>query len=164
MGTPAESVAREYFGRIAARDVDGMMALWKPGGIGNIHGVAVLTAPGTYSEWFSNLFTAFPDFAFEVLEIVADDGKAAVRWRATGSFTGDASFEGLLPNGAELEVEGFDLLTVEDGRIVSNEAYMNGAEMARQLGALPPQGSPPERAMTALLNLKTRATGLLKRG
>jgi steroid delta-isomerase-like uncharacterized protein len=159
----AESVAREYFGRIAARDVPGMMEFWRPGGVGDIHGVAVLEAPGTYSEWFSNLFAAFPDFAFEVLEVVADETKAAVRWRASGSFTGDAAFEGLQANGAELEVEGFDLLTVEDGKIVSNEAYMNAAEMARQLGALPPQGSVPERAMTGLLNLKTRAAQALKR-
>ena len=33
---------------------------------------------------------------------------------------------------------------------------MNGAEMMRQLGALPPAGSAPEKAMTAALNLKTR--------
>jgi predicted ester cyclase len=158
-----EEVARSYFDRVAARDVPGMMDHWKPGGVGDIHGVAVLTAPGTYSEWFGNLFAAFPDFRFEVLEVVADDTKAAVRWRATGSFTGDATFEGLRANGAELAVEGFDLLTVEDDKIVSNEAYMNAAEMARQLGALPPQGSAPEKAMTGLLNLKTRATEALKR-
>jgi predicted ester cyclase len=159
----AEEVARAYFDRIAARDVPGMMELWKPGGVGNIHGVAVLEAPGAYSEWFSNLFAAFPDFAFEVLEVVADDTKAAVRWRSRGSFTGDATFEGLRANGAELDIEGFDLLTVEDDKIVSNEAYLNGAEMARQLGALPPQGSAPEKAMTGLLNLKTRAMEALKR-
>jgi len=33
---------------------------------------------------------------------------------------------------------------------------MNGAEMMRQLGALPAAGSAPEKAMTAALNLKTR--------
>ena len=48
------------------------------------------------------------------------------------------------------------MLTVRDGRIQRNDAYMNGAEMMRQLGALPPAGSPPERALTAALNLKTR--------
>ena len=32
------------------------------------------------------------------------------------------------------------MLTIRDGRIQRNDAYMNGAEMARQLGALPPAG------------------------
>ena len=82
--------------------------------------------------------------------------KAAVHWRATGSFSGSARFEGLEPNGARVDVQGCDVLTVREGKVVHNDAYMNGAEMARQLGALPPQGSGPEKAMTALLNLKTR--------
>jgi hypothetical protein len=33
---------------------------------------------------------------------------------------------------------------------------MNAMDMARQLGALPPDGSPAEKAMYAALNLKTR--------
>jgi hypothetical protein len=38
---------------------------------------------------------------------------------------------------------------------------MNGAEMMRQLGALPSAGSAPEQALLAGLNLKTRLLGLL---
>ena len=77
----------------------------------------------------------------EIVEIVAEGEKAAVRWRAHGTFSGDASFEGLDPNGARVDVEGCDVLTVRNGRIEHNDAYMNGAEMIRQLGALPPAGS-----------------------
>ena len=39
---------------------------------------------------------------------------------------------------------------------------MNGAEMARQLGALPPAGSGAEKAMTAALNAKTKALARLR--
>jgi hypothetical protein len=35
--------------------------------------------------------------------------------------------------------------------------------MARQLGALPPAGSLPEKALTGVLNLKTRLTARFKR-
>ncbi len=87
--------------------------------------------------------------------MLAAGDKAAVHWHATGTFDGSARFEGLLPNGERVDVQGCDVLTVRDGKVVHNDAYMNGAEMARQLGALPPQGSPPERALTAALNLKT---------
>jgi predicted ester cyclase len=152
------SIARAYFEAIAERDTEAMMTFWEPGGIGNIHGVVELRAPDTYREWFDGLFRAFPDFRFEVLEIVAEGEKAAVRWRASGSFDGKGRFEGLDPNGARVDLTGFDLLTIRNGKIQHNDAYMNGAELARQLGALPPAGSAAERALFAALNLKTRAT------
>ena len=72
---------------------------------------------------------------------MASGEKAAVRWRASGTFSGIGRFEGLDPNGARVDLQGCDVLTVRDGRIQRNDAYMNGAEMARQLGALPPAGS-----------------------
>jgi len=154
--TSTESVARAYFAAVAARDVEAMAACWKPGTRDVIHGVADMRVPEDLRTWFGNLFASFPDFSFEVLDVIAAGEKAAVHWHATGSFDGGARFEGLIPNGNRVDVQGCDVLTVRDGKVVHNDAYMNGAEMARQLGALPPQGSPPERALSAALNLKTR--------
>lgn len=151
-----ESVARAYFDAVARRDVGAMAACWEPGTRDVIHGVADLRVPDDLRRWFGDLFASFPDFSFEVLEVLAAGEKAAVHWHATGTFSGTARFEGLIPNGERVDVQGCDVLTVRDGKVVHNDAYMNGAELARQLGALPPQGSPPERALTALLNLKTR--------
>lgn len=140
-----------------------MMEHWEPGGIGHIHGVAQLRAPDTYREWFSNLFAAFTELRFEVVEVVADESRAVVRWKIDAAFNGSVPFEGISPTGAAVQVEGVDLLTIRDGKIVSLEAYMNGMELARQMGALPPQGSPAERGMFGLLNLKTRAARALRR-
>lgn len=153
----AEDVARAYFDRVAARDPDGMMEFWRPGKGAEIHGLATLVAPGSYRDWFRNLFDAIPDMRFEVEEVVADETRAAVRWRARGTFNGTAKLEGFEPNGAELEMVGIDLVTVEDGELVDIQAYTNGMELARQIGAMPPQGSAAERAMAGLFNLKTRA-------
>ena len=74
----------------------------------------------------------------------------------TGTFTGDAKFEGAIATGAKIDITGCDVLTVRDGKIVHNDAYMNGMQMARQLGVLPPQGSGQERAMIGAVNVKTR--------
>jgi len=152
----AATVARAYFEAVASQDLEAMVAPWQPGSPDVIHGVVEMRVPEDLRTWFGNLFAAFPDFTFEILEVMATGEKAAVRWHATGTFDGSARFEGLDPNGAKVDLEGCDVLTVRDGRIVRNDAYMNGAEMARQLGALPPAGSAPEKAMTAALNLKTR--------
>ncbi|MCW2988851.1 MAG: beta-lactamase domain protein [Solirubrobacterales bacterium] len=156
--TDAATVARGYFEAVGRRDLDAMTEFYAPGGVGEIYGLVRLEVPASYRAWFGDLFRAFPDFEMEIVEIVADGEKAAVRWRATGSFSGSASFEGLAPNGSRVDIQGCDVLTVRDGLVQHNDAYMNGAEMMRQLGALPPVGSAPEKAMTAALNLKTRLT------
>jgi steroid delta-isomerase-like uncharacterized protein len=154
--TDTATVARAYFEAVGRRDLDAMTEFYVPGGVGEIYGLVRLEVPTSYRAWFGDLFRAFPDFEMEIVEIVAEGEKAAVRWRANGSFSGNANFEGLAPNGATVDVQGCDVLTIRDGRIQHNDAYMNGAEMMRQLGALPPAGSAPEKAMTAVLNLKTR--------
>jgi steroid delta-isomerase-like uncharacterized protein len=158
-----ESIARGYFDAVAQRDVSAMASFWEPGAPDVIHGVVDMTVPDDLHAWFGNLFAAFPDFSFEVLDVIAGDEKVAVRWHATGTFNGNGKFEGLLPNGRSVDVEGCDVLTIRDGLIRRNDAHLNGAEMARQLGALPPVGSPPERALSAVLNLKTRLTAAIRR-
>lgn len=159
--TETAGVARAYFEAVGRRDLDAMEAFYELGGTGEIHGLVELTVPGTYRPWFANLFQAFPDFHFEIVEIVAGDEQAAVRWRARGSFSGSVRFEGLAPNGATVDVQGCDVLTIRDGRIQRLDAYLNAAELMRQLGVLPPQGSPPEKALLATLNLKTRLRDLV---
>jgi predicted ester cyclase len=156
-------VARSYFEAVARQDLDAMESHYAPGGGGPIHGLVDLRVGGNYREWFGNLFRAFPDWRFEILDIVAEGERAAVEWRARGTFNGDGRFEGMEPNGASVDVQGCDLVTVRDGKLVDNQAYSSGTEIARQLGALPPQGSAAERAMTGALNLKTRVAALLRR-
>jgi predicted ester cyclase len=159
----AAEIARSYFDAVAARDVETMIEHWDPDGGGYIHGMIDVSVPDTYRGWFADMFAAFPDLRFEVLDLVAGGDQAAVRWRARGTFTGPVRFEGMIANGAEVDMEGCDLLTIRDGRIASNYAYTNGAEMARQLGALPPSGSTQEKGMLAALNARTRALRLIRR-
>jgi predicted ester cyclase len=157
------AVARAYFEAVAARDLDAMVGFYEPGGTGEIHGLVELTAPLSYRAWFANLFAAFPDFRFEILDVVAEGEKAAVRWRATGTFSGEARFEGMEPTEARVDLSGCDMLTIRNGKIHRNEAYMNGAQMAQQLGALPAAGSFAERLTLGALNLKTRLARAMRR-
>jgi predicted ester cyclase len=159
----AAAIGTAYFAAVAARDADAMAALWEPGGIGEIHGLVTLRAPDDVRRWFGETFAAMPDLRMEVLEVIATGEKAAVHWHLTGTFTGPGKFQGMLPTGAVVDLTGCDVLTVVAGTIRRNDAYMNGAQMAQQLGALPPTGSVQERAMIGALNLKTRAAKRLGR-
>jgi len=159
----SKQVATAYFDAIKAQDVDAMATCWKPGSIDHFYGMADLRVPEDLKTWFSNLFRAFPDFLMEVTDMVAYGDKAAVRWHATGTFTGEGRFEGLAATGAAVEFEGLDLLTIQNGEIVDNHAYTNAMEMARQMGAMPPQGSAGERAMFGATNARTALVGAIRR-
>jgi hydroxyacylglutathione hydrolase len=78
-----------------------------------------------------------------------------VRWRSTGTFCG-GSYQGIESTGNRIELEGIDLLTIEDGFITRNDAYYDGTQFARQIGLLPAQSSAAERGMTRAFNLRTR--------
>jgi glyoxylase-like metal-dependent hydrolase (beta-lactamase superfamily II)/predicted ester cyclase len=155
-------VARAYFEAVAARDVDGMVSWWAPGGAENIVSIGELSVPDGLRAFFGELFAALPDMTFEVLDLVAARNQAAVRWRATGTFCG-GQFQGIEPTGARIAIEGLDLLTIEDGLIRRNDAYNDGMELARQMGVMPPRDSVAERGMTNAFNARTRITrSLLK--
>src|SRR5687768_14996669 len=96
----AKQVATAYFGAIRERDLDAMAACWKPGSVDHLYGLADLRVPGDLTQWFGSLFRAFPDFEMVVEDMVAYGDKAAVRWTATGTFTGEGKFQGLAATGA----------------------------------------------------------------
>jgi hydroxyacylglutathione hydrolase len=157
-------VAKRYFAALTAHDVDGALDCWAPGGVDRFVGQQELVAPDGVRDYFDGLFSAFPDFTFEVLDTTTARNRTAVRWRARGTFAGPGRFNGFEPNGATIEVEGCDLVTVEDDHIVHNDAFLDSSTIARQLGLLPPIGSRAEARLTALANLRTRLLERLRGG
>jgi steroid delta-isomerase-like uncharacterized protein len=154
-------VARLYFSAVAARDVDAMADCWAEGGIDRLAPLnRDLRAPDELRSFFNQTFTAMPDMRFEVLDVVAARNQAAVRWRATGTFCG-GPFEGIEPTGSRIELEGIDLLTVEDGKIQHNDAYYDSAQFARAVGLLPPADSKMEQRMAGAFNARTKLLGSL---
>ncbi len=163
IATPA-TVAQAYFDALTRHDLDAACECWAPGGVGRIIGQAELVAPGGVRTYFGEVFAAFPDFALELLDATAQDERCAVRWRARATFAGPGSFQGIAPTGARVELEGCDVLVVRDGLIQSNDAYLDNATLARQLGLLPPVGSAGEQRLTAAFNTKTRLARRLAAG
>lgn len=159
----AKTIVRDYFDALAAQDLDRAVTYWKPGGIDHLHGIADLVAPDGIRAYFSELFSAFPDWKFEVVDLVGGGDLAAARWRIDATFSGPGRFQGVAPNGKRVQLEGCDMFRVADELIVENNAYTNGMQIAQQLGLLPPQGSAAERAMTGAFNAKTAAAGAFRR-
>jgi len=160
--TPLE-VATRYFDATARRDVEGMLACWRPGGLERLVGQHELAVPDEMREYFTALFAAFPDFRLDVVQTVADEQRCVARWSATGTFAG-GPFQDLEPTGARVAIEGCDVLAVEDGLIVRNDAYLDGADLARQIGVLPPLGSAQEQRLTGLANRRTKVSSWIAGG
>ncbi len=152
----AADIAKRYFAAINARELEAAVGIWSPGGIERISGQPQLTAPDGVRRYFSELLSALPDFSFEIRDTVAARGRCTVCWRARGTFAGPGRFQGLAPTGATVEFDGCDVLTIEDGQITANVVYLDGAEIARQLGLLPAAGSAAETAAIKLANMRTR--------
>jgi hydroxyacylglutathione hydrolase len=156
MASTAE-IAKRYFAALSAHDLDAATACWRPGAIDRMVGSEDLVAPDGVRTYFSELFDAFPDFELTVAELTTYRARTAVHWRATGTFAGPGTFQGFAPNHARIEIEGCDVVSVEDGLIVHNDAFIDTGAIARQLGFLPPLGSTAEARLAKLANLRTRA-------
>ena len=155
MASPTE-VAKRYFAALNAHDPDAAAAMWVPGGVDHFAGQQDVVAPDGVRRYFSELFAAFPDFSFEILETLAAPGRCAVRWRVTATFAGPGQFQGFAPNNASIRIEGCDVLTIADDLIAANSAYTDSGDVARQLGLLPPAGSAAEGRLARLANVRTR--------
>jgi hydroxyacylglutathione hydrolase len=153
--TDTEAVARRYFAAVTARDLDGAVACWAPGGREVVHGILDAPAPEAVREFIGGMLAAVPDLRFEVVGTTTQDDRCAVQWRLTGTFAGEP-FLGYAASGARLDLVGCDVLTVRDGLIVRNDAYTNGTTFAQQTGMLPPEGSKAKVRLQRAANLRTR--------
>jgi steroid delta-isomerase-like uncharacterized protein len=149
-------IARRYFRALNEHDLDAAGRCWAEDGVDRFVGQEEVVGPAGVRQYFRELLAAFPDFSVEVLDATSSRQRTAVRWRARGTFAGPASYRGIEPNGAQIEIEGCDVLTIDDDLIVHNDAYLNSGDLARQLGLLPPVGSPGEARLFRLANLRTK--------
>jgi steroid delta-isomerase-like uncharacterized protein len=155
MANPAE-IASRYFKAVNDHDRDAIASLSSEAGFDRFVGQRDVVGPAGVRDYFAEVFEAFPDFSLEVLELVPTNGRVAVRWRARATFAGPRRFQGFEPNGAQMEIEGCDVLAVEGDLIRHNDAYLDSGGIARQLGFLPPAGSAAEARLARLANLRTR--------
>jgi glyoxylase-like metal-dependent hydrolase (beta-lactamase superfamily II)/ketosteroid isomerase-like protein len=155
-GSKAEAVARRYFEAIDARDLETAVSLWAEGGREFVRGQVDTVAPEGVRSFIGGLLEAMPDLHMEVVSTTTEGDRCGVQWRLKGTFAGPGDFAGVAPTGMPVELEGFDLITVRDGLIQSNDAFTDSMTFARKIGMMPPQGSAAEQRMMGAFNAKTR--------
>ena len=92
-------------------------------------------------DWLRMMHAGFPDLRFELLDLVAEDGKACSRTRMTGTNTGEMA--GMPATGRAIDVESFDYVLIDaDNRVVEHWGAFEEGKMMRQLGLIPDQAAP----------------------
>jgi steroid delta-isomerase-like uncharacterized protein len=150
-----EQHVRSYFEAMDRRDVEAMVSHWREDGVDDIVPVGLLRGRDAMRKYFKSVFAATPDAKTTVTRLVAGERSCAAEWRIEGTFEG-APYLGIEPTGKHIEIRGLDLFELEDGEIVSNTGYFDGASFARQIGMLPPDGSGADRAMKSAFNAATK--------
>ena len=82
---------------------------------------------------------AFPDMKSTINDISADGDKVWIYSNMSGTMKG--GFMGMKPTGKAFNVEAFDLVRFENGKVVEHWGALDNLAMMQQLGAMPPAGA-----------------------
>jgi steroid delta-isomerase-like uncharacterized protein len=154
-------VVGEFFDAMARRDIDAAMDLVSDDIVEDLAGVGVITGLTEERAFLTAFFGSFPDMKTEVIRVTADGRVVAVEWRRRGTFSG-SPWQGLPASGRSFDLRGAAFVEVDDGLISYVTAYSDSAQLGRDLGILPPAGSPAERIASAIYRLRVRVQRVLR--
>ena len=159
MDTTSETrqIAERFLAAANAHDIEGMVSFWELGAVETFPTFGeTYRLPDEFASNFESLFKAVPDVSWEIVSVTADGNRAVVRSKMSGTHLG--TYQGIARTGRQFSIETIDFLQIRDGKIVHNDVVLDGLEILRQLGVLPPAGSRRERAMQKGFNTMTAAT------
>ena len=147
-------LAQQVLDAINAHDLDALRGIWADD-VEERFPDKTCRGKEELAGYFGDLFAALPDFHMERVSAVEEGDTVFIRWRMTATHTG-AQFSGIDATGKAVTLDGMDEMTIRDGKMAANFVIFDQMEVGRQLGLLPPDGSPPDRALKAAFNAKTK--------
>jgi steroid delta-isomerase-like uncharacterized protein len=100
------------------------------------------------SVFLDSLFDAFPDLDYRLTRMVTRGDNVVAQFQMTG--THQNTFYGLPGTQATVEIPCLSMITMRDGKMLSDHCYFDNAMILRQMGLMPPLDvtlSPPGRAV-----------------
>ncbi|MEO8108137.1 MAG: ester cyclase [Actinomycetes bacterium] len=139
------------FDRLNEHDTESLRGFWTPATVeyfpdGTYRGFDEVAAS------FAEKFAAIEGFHLEVLAIAESGDDALVHWRMTGRHVG--TLLGVAGTGRAIELDGIDHFVLQDRTVVTNTVVLDQMAFARQVGLLPPDRSPADRALKAAFNAR----------
>jgi steroid delta-isomerase-like uncharacterized protein len=88
-----------------------------------------------HKQFLVGIISAFPDFHHDLLDVVAEGDKVAVRFTINCTHKGE--FQGIPPTSKKVSFGGMDFLTIIDGKITEEWVIVDIGGLMQQIGAIP---------------------------
>jgi len=99
---------------------------------------------GTAKKVHAMAMHAFPDRNVELLDVIAEGDRVAIRTRVTGTNTGGAVWLGAPANDRPVDFESWAMYRLEDGKVAESWGLNDGIAAMIQLGAWEPPSLPSD--------------------
>jgi steroid delta-isomerase-like uncharacterized protein len=86
-------------------------------------------------QFYAAAWSAFPDLHHDILDIVAEGDKVAVRYNIIGTHKGE--LQGIPPTRKEVSFSAMDFITLIDGKVVEEWEIADTMGLMQQIGAIP---------------------------
>jgi steroid delta-isomerase-like uncharacterized protein len=132
-----KQIARRWFEEVwNQRDAKAISRMFAKDGIA--HGLGPdgrdLIGPDGFLPFHESFLKGFADLQITIEDLIEEDDRIAVRWRATGTHTGDGL--GVAPTGKVMTITGMSILRVESSQIAEAWNNFDVLGMHLQLGTL----------------------------
>ena len=87
-----------------------------------------------FKNYYNNYLTGFSDAEFTIVDIFGQGDKMVKHWNFKGTHDGD--FFGVPATGKSVDISGTTLIKMKDGKIASEQDYMDFLSFYTQLGLL----------------------------
>lgn len=114
-----KKLVREYLAAFTRGDIDACLSMCRDDYVwqgSDPAGIGVASGKEAFREAVSSFKRALPDCAVEILDIVAERDRVAVRFRESGHHTGEP-WLGVEPSGVLVEWYPFAIYRVQDGAL-----------------------------------------------
>ena len=90
-------------------------------------------------QFSAAFYSAFPDLRHNIVDMVADGDKVAVRLNVTGTHKGE--LQGIPPTGKQVSFDATDFITLVDGKVSEERLTADIMGLMQQIGATIPGDS-----------------------
>jgi steroid delta-isomerase-like uncharacterized protein len=137
-----KQLVRSFVEAWNARDLDRFDSLMSESCRLTVGGDTIRGSPGATRAIAEHWLAGFPDYRFELLELIAEGDKVAARMPFTGTHTGPVL--DLPPTGRPVRVTEIVIFRIADGKIVEAWEEYDELGLRRQLGAVRPGAAGPD--------------------
>jgi steroid delta-isomerase-like uncharacterized protein len=86
-------------------------------------------------QFYAAAWSAFPDLHHDILDLVTEGNKIAVRYNIIGTHKGE--LQGIPPTGKEVSFGAMDFITLIDGKVAEEWEIADTMGLMQQIGAIP---------------------------